>query len=71
MRVDEAYGRRAVVGDRVFAVAIHTDTAVGRVDWRSDRDSHRYEPIDLPEPTNKALVDPVPHPTPVSGTPSS
>lgn len=56
--IDKRFECRAVVvGDRVFTVAIHADSATGRVDWRSDYDALRYEAIDLPAPVRDALVD--------------
>lgn len=56
-QVSKAFEARAiVVGDKVFAVAIHADSARGRVDWRSDYDSHAYEVIDLPVRIRAGLV---------------
>lgn len=55
--VDKAFECRAVVvGDQVFAVAIHADSAAGRIDWRADYDSHRYEVLDLPERVQHGLI---------------
>ncbi|MGH3821564.1 MAG: ATP-grasp ribosomal peptide maturase [Pseudonocardiaceae bacterium] len=41
--------RLTVVGDQFFAVAIHASSDQARVDWRSDYDALKYEPIDTPE----------------------
>lgn len=55
--IDKAFEARVVVaGQKVFAVAIHVDSAAGRVDWRSDYDSHRYEVIEPPEPVRSGLL---------------
>jgi glutathione synthase/RimK-type ligase-like ATP-grasp enzyme len=40
--------RLTVVGDTMFPVAIHADSESGSVDWRSDYDALRYEPIPIP-----------------------
>lgn len=40
--------RAAVVGDKIFAVAIHAGSDSARVDWRSDYEALSYEVIDLP-----------------------
>lgn len=40
--------RVVVVGDQVFAAAIHADSAESRVDWRADYAALRYEPVDPP-----------------------
>ena len=48
-RVDKAYEvRLTVIGDRMFPVAIHTDSEAARLDWRADYASHRYEVVDMP-----------------------
>jgi ATP-grasp ribosomal peptide maturase len=41
--------RVTVVGNRVFAAAIHSDSDTGRVDWRADYDSLRYSVVDPPD----------------------
>ena len=41
--------RSIIVGDQVFTVAIHSDSPAGRVDWRTDYDSHSYEVLELPD----------------------
>ncbi|MGH3826087.1 MAG: ATP-grasp ribosomal peptide maturase [Pseudonocardiaceae bacterium] len=41
--------RLTVVGDRFFAVAIHSSSDRAYVDWRSDYDALRYESIDTPD----------------------
>jgi ATP-grasp ribosomal peptide maturase len=48
--------RAVVVGDGVFAVAIHAGSDDAYVDWRSDFPSLSYEVVDLPEPVTKALL---------------
>ncbi|GAA1720212.1 ATP-grasp ribosomal peptide maturase [Fodinicola feengrottensis] len=40
--------RVTAVGDKLFAVAIHADSSAALVDWRSDYDNLRYEPIEVP-----------------------
>jgi ATP-grasp ribosomal peptide maturase len=42
--------RVTVVGERVFAVAIHAGSEAARVDWRSDYDNLDYEIVEPPEP---------------------
>lgn len=55
--IDKAFeARSVVVGEQIFTVAIHSDSAAGRIDWRADYDSHRYQVIDPPEPVRKSLV---------------
>ena len=55
--VDKAFeARSVVVGEQIFTVAIHSDSASGRIDWRSDYDSHRYQLIDPPEPVRQGLA---------------
>lgn len=49
--------RAIVVGDRVWTVAIHTDTPSGRVDWRTSYDDHEYQVIDLPGPVQDGLLE--------------
>ena len=47
--VDKAFEVRAtVVGRRIFAAAIHADSAAARADWRSDYDSLRLSIVELP-----------------------
>lgn len=41
--------RVTVVGDRVFAAAIHAGSDAGRVDWRADYDSLDYTVVEPPE----------------------
>jgi ATP-grasp ribosomal peptide maturase len=56
--IDKAYEARAVVvGNKVLAVRIDTDSEQGRIDWRSDYASLRYEPIDLPRDVEDRLVE--------------
>lgn len=40
--------RLTVVGERFFAVEIHADSERGRLDWRSDYESHSYRTCDTP-----------------------
>ncbi|SDU81090.1 MvdC/MvdD family ATP grasp protein [Jiangella alkaliphila] len=55
--IDKAYEVRAiVVRDRVFAVAIHSDTPAGRTDWRADYDSLRYDVADLSAEVTANLI---------------
>lgn len=55
--VEKSHEARAVVvGDQVFTVAIHTDSPAGRVDWRSDYDSNRYEVVELPDEVREGLI---------------
>jgi ATP-grasp ribosomal peptide maturase len=57
-QVAKAYEARVmVIGDEVLAVAIHTTSEKGRVDWRADYDSHAYEVIDLPTDLRGKLLD--------------
>lgn len=48
--------RAVVVGEQVFAVAIHASSNVGQIDWRADYDSHTYELITLPDHVTEGLV---------------
>lgn len=57
-RIPVAYAVRAmVVGKRVFAARIDTDSLAAQQDWRSDYESLRHSVIDLPHATNTALVE--------------
>lgn len=47
--------RAVMVGDDLFAVAIHAGSQSSYVDWRSDFASLSYEVIDLPDPVVKGL----------------
>ncbi|MFE1394734.1 ATP-grasp ribosomal peptide maturase [Nocardiopsis alba] len=47
--------RVVIVGDELFAVAIHTDSEAGRIDWRSDYASHRYEVVAIPADVQEGL----------------
>lgn len=54
--VEKAWECRAVVvGDEVFAVAIHAGSEAARIDWRSDYPALSYELIDLPPDVEKSL----------------
>ncbi|MEO7193493.1 MAG: ATP-grasp ribosomal peptide maturase [Pseudonocardiaceae bacterium] len=47
---DKAFEVRAtVVGDQVFAAAIHANSEAGRVDWRADYDALTYAIVEPPE----------------------
>ncbi|GAA2674954.1 ATP-grasp ribosomal peptide maturase [Streptomyces lunalinharesii] len=41
--------RLTVVGRRIFAAEIHADSDAGRIDWRSDYDSHTYRICEPPD----------------------
>jgi ATP-grasp ribosomal peptide maturase len=43
--------RLIVVGEAHYAVAIHSDSAAGHLDFRNDYDSLRYELVDVPDDT--------------------
>jgi ATP-grasp ribosomal peptide maturase len=47
--------RVIVVGDRLFAAAIHAQTAETHVDWRYDYSALKYERTDPPPPTSRAI----------------
>lgn len=47
--------RTVIVGDEVFAVAIHAGSEEARIDWRSDYPSLSYEVIELPRRVVEAL----------------
>ncbi|SDQ19857.1 ATP-grasp ribosomal peptide maturase [Actinopolyspora saharensis] len=52
--------RVVVIGEQLFAVAIHAGSTSTRVDWRSDYDALSYEPIDPPDSVAagiRALLD--------------
>ncbi|MGH3567119.1 MAG: ATP-grasp ribosomal peptide maturase [Pseudonocardia sp.] len=49
--IDKAFEvRMTVVGDRVFAAAIHAHSAAARIDFRTDYDNLSYSIIDPPAP---------------------
>lgn len=55
-RVAKAYEvRLTVIGERVFPVAIHTDSEAARLDWRTDYASHRYEVVDVPPDVRRGV----------------
>jgi glutathione synthase/RimK-type ligase-like ATP-grasp enzyme len=55
--IEKAYEARAVVvGGQVYTTAIHTESEAGRVDWRADYDSHRYQTVEPPPAVREALV---------------
>ncbi|MFC5186155.1 ATP-grasp ribosomal peptide maturase [Actinomadura harenae] len=51
----QAEVRVTVVGDDMFAVAIHTDSPEGRIDWRADYASHRYRVVAVPDEVRAGL----------------
>ncbi|GAB3922715.1 ATP-grasp ribosomal peptide maturase [Kribbella albertanoniae] len=55
-RVPKAFEvRLTVIGDRMFPVAIHTDTEAGKLDWRTDYASLRYQPVEMPVDIEKGV----------------
>lgn len=48
--------RATVVGERVFAAAIHAGSEAARVDWRADYDSLNYTVIEPPEPVTTGML---------------
>ncbi|WP_131735978.1 ATP-grasp ribosomal peptide maturase [Actinomadura roseirufa] len=50
-----AEARVTVVGDEMFAVTIHIDSPEGRIDWRADYASHRYEVVPVPDDVRAGL----------------
>ncbi len=48
--------RVTVVGQRLFGVAIHATSPEAYVDWRTDYDSLRYEPISLPVHVHNGIL---------------
>jgi glutathione synthase/RimK-type ligase-like ATP-grasp enzyme len=54
--VEKTWECRAVlVGNEVFAVAIHAGSEAARIDWRSDYSALTYQVIDLPPTVAKSL----------------
>lgn len=54
---DKAFEVRAtVVGDQVFAAAIHTNSDAARVDWRSDYDALDYAIVEPPEQVTAGML---------------
>lgn len=41
--------RLTAIGSELFGAAIHAGSAPGRIDWRSDPEQVRIEPVDVPE----------------------
>ena len=55
--VDKAFEARVtVVGDRIFASAIHAGSEESRVDWRSDYASLTYEVVEVPDHVADGLL---------------
>lgn len=48
--------RLTVIGEELFAAAIHADTETARTDWRSDPAALRYELVMAPEPVAEAVA---------------
>ncbi|MGH3826607.1 MAG: ATP-grasp ribosomal peptide maturase, partial [Pseudonocardiaceae bacterium] len=48
--------RVTVVGDRVFAAAIHANSDAARVDWRADYDALDYAAVDPPEAVTTGML---------------
>jgi ATP-grasp ribosomal peptide maturase len=48
--------RVTVVGERVFAAAIHANSDAARVDWRADYDALDYAVIEPPEPVIAGML---------------
>ncbi|MGW6194820.1 ATP-grasp ribosomal peptide maturase [Kribbella sp. NPDC055110] len=47
--------RLTVIGQRMFPVAIHAESAAARLDWRTDYPSLTYGPIELPVQVEKGV----------------
>lgn len=47
--------RVVVVGDQIFAVAIHAGSEASRIDWRSDYPALSYQVVEPPEPVIKGV----------------
>lgn len=47
--------RVIVVGDRIFSVLIHADSATSRIDWRTDYGALRYELAELPDSVENGI----------------
>lgn len=55
--IDKAFEVRAtVVGERVFAAAIHAGSEAARIDFRADYASLDYSPIDPPPPVRVGML---------------
>jgi ATP-grasp ribosomal peptide maturase len=55
--VPKAFEARViVVGDHVFAAAIHAGNAASHLDWRNDYDALRYEPITPPDYVSAGVI---------------
>ncbi len=48
--------RVTVVGDRVLAVAIETDSPRARIDWRADYDALSYVPVEVPAAVRAGIL---------------
>lgn len=48
--------RVTVVGERVFAAAIHAGSDAARVDWRADYDNLDYAVVEPPEPVSAGML---------------
>ncbi|WP_270071045.1 ATP-grasp ribosomal peptide maturase [Streptomonospora mangrovi] len=47
--------RVVIVGEAMFAVAIHAESQAAHVDWRSDYAAHRYEVCEIPDDVRVGL----------------
>jgi glutathione synthase/RimK-type ligase-like ATP-grasp enzyme len=47
--------RLTVIGNRMFAVAIHAGSEAAKLDWRTDYRSLTYEPVETPPAIEKAV----------------
>lgn len=48
--------RLTVVGARMFAAEIHTDSETGRIDWRGDYDALSYKACAVPEKVRESVM---------------
>jgi ATP-grasp ribosomal peptide maturase len=55
-RVSKVFeARLTVIGERMFAVAIHAGSEAAKLDWRTDYASLTYEPIEVPIDVEKGV----------------
>lgn len=47
--------RVTIIGDELFAAAIHSTSEPGHIDWRSDYASHHYEVVETPTEVREGL----------------
>lgn len=48
--------RVTVVGDRIFAAAVHADSAAARADWRSDPDAVHWSTVEAPPAVRQGIM---------------